>query len=269
MVAPAFFAAMNSKQERTALITGATTGIGYELAKLFAADGWRLVLVARNKKLLGERAAELQKLGSPVVTYIAKDLADLEAPEELYEDLQKRGIKIDALVNNAGFGVRGAFSKTSLDDELDMIQLNVVALTHLTKLFLPQMIARNSGKILQVASTAGFFSGPFMAVYYATKNFVVSFSEALHEELKGTGVTVTTLCPGATETPFADRAKMRDTNLFKGGTMDAASVAREGYSAMMSGKSLIITGIKNRLNVLAGRIAPRSTVRKIIRAKQE
>lgn len=260
---------MNSKQERTALITGATTGIGYELAKVFAADGWKLVLVARNKKLLGERAAELQKLGSPIVTYIVKDLSLLEAPEELFEDVQKRGIKIDALVNNAGFGVRGAFAKTDLDDELDMVQLNVVALMHLTKLFLPQMISRKSGRILQVASTAGFFSGPFMAVYYATKNFVVSFSEAIHDELKGTGVTVTTLCPGATETPFADRAKMRDSNLFKGGTMDAASVAREGYAAMMAGKPLVIPGTKNKLNVLSARLAPRSMVRSIVRSKQE
>lgn len=260
---------MNSKQERTALITGATTGIGYELAKLFAADGWKLVLVARNKKLLGDRSAELQKLGSPIVTYLAKDLADLEAPEEIFADLQKRGMKIDALVNNAGFGVRGSFAKTNLDDELDMIQLNVVALTHLTKLFLPQMIARKSGRILQVASTAGFFSGPFMAVYYATKAFVISFSEGLHEELKGTGVTVTALCPGATETHFADRANMRSSNLFKGDIMDAATVAREGYKAMLAGKPMVITGTKNWLNVQMAKFAPRGMVRTIIRSKQE
>jgi hypothetical protein len=276
MVAPAYFAALsnsNSMTEqnrtKTALITGASGGIGYELAKLFARDGYALVLVARNKQKLDENAPEFRKLGSPWVINCAKDLADLEAPEELFAYTERAGIQIDVLVNNAGYGVHGAFSKTNLDDELEMMQLNMVALTHLTKLYLPQMIARGQGKVLQVASTAAFQPGPFMAVYYATKAYVLSFSEALHEELKGTGVTVTTLCPGATVTGFAERANMNSSKLFLKGAMQSKPVAEEGYRAMMSGKPLVITGLRNKLMTFSERFAPRSWVRKIVRGMQE
>src|SRR5882724_11077920 len=220
MVAPAYFAAISNSNSmtdknrtKTALITGASGGIGYDLAKLFARDGYGLVLVARNKQKLDENAPELRKLGSPWVINYATDLAELEAPEELFAYTERASIQVDVLVNNAGYGVHGAFSKTNLDDELEMMQLNMVALTHLTKLYLPQMIARRQGKIMQVASTAAFQSGPFMAVYFASKAYVLSFSEALYEELRGTGVTVTALCPGPTKTGFADRAGMRSTKL--------------------------------------------------------
>src|SRR5207245_1067096 len=219
---------------KTALITGASGGIGYELAKLFAHDGYGLVLVARNKKALDANAVELRKLGSPWVMNCVKDLAELEAPEEVFAYTENASIHIDVLVNNAGYGVRGAFAKTSLDDELEMMQLNMVALTHLTKLYLPQMIARGSGKILQVASTAAFQPGPFMAVYYASKAYVLSFSEALYEELSGSGVTVTTLCPGPVPTGFQTRAGVDLTRLVRTPlVMDAATVARAGYAGLM------------------------------------
>jgi short-subunit dehydrogenase len=252
----------------TALITGASTGIGYELARLLARDKYRLVLVSRNRARLEQRAKELHQLGSPDVRIIARDLAELEAPDEIFAETERAGLRIDVLVNNAGFGVRGPFAKTNLDDELEMMQLNVVALVHLTKLYLPQMLARKSGRILQVASTAGFQPGPFMAVYYATKAFVLSFSEAIYEELRGTGVTVTCLCPGATETEFADRAGMRSSKLFQMRVMDARSVATQGYRGMLAGKPLVITGARNWLVAQSVRFSPRWLVRKIVRKMQ-
>ncbi|MCU1287038.1 MAG: short-chain dehydrogenase/reductase [Acidobacteriales bacterium] len=273
MVAPAYFAAMSTSPEKkstkTALITGATGGIGLELAKLFARDGYALVLVSRNKKVMDENAPELRRLGAPWVMNYAKDLAELEAPDEVFAYTERANLQIDALVNNAGYGVRGAFAKTNLDEELEMMQLNMVALTQLTKLYLPQMIARGSGKIMQVASTAAFQPGPFMAVYYATKAYVLSFSEALYEELRGTGVTVTALCPGATKTGFADRAGMDSSKLFLKGAMDSKPVAEEGYRGMMAGKPLVITGTRNKLMTFSERFAPRSLVRKIVRGIQE
>src|SRR5687767_7370626 len=178
---------------RTALITGASTGIGYELAKFFARDQHQLVLVARNRKRLEQRADELRQLGSPSVTTIGKDLADLEAPDEIFAATENAGLRVDFLVNNAGFGARGPFTTSDLDNDLEMVQVNIVALMHLTRLYLPGMLSRGFGRIMQVASTAAFQPGPFMAVYYATKAFVLSFSEAIYEETKGTGVTVTCL----------------------------------------------------------------------------
>src|SRR3954468_6137183 len=218
MVAPAYFAATmaNKKENKTALITGASGGIGYELAKLFARDKYNLVLVSRGKEKLQQRAEEMRKLGSPVVNVHWFDLAELDTPDKLFSRTEKAHIQVDILVNNAGYGVRGAFAKTNLDDELEMMQLNMVALTHLTKLYLPQMIARGHGRIMQVASTAAFQPGPFMAVYYASKAFVLSFSEALAEETRGTGVTVTCLCPGVTTTEFQQVAGVEDVPLTKG-----------------------------------------------------
>ncbi len=271
MVAPAYFAASmsNKKENKTALITGASGGIGYELAKLFARDKYNLVLVSRGKEKLQQRAEEMRKLGSPVVTINWFDLAELDTPDKLFQRTERANIQVDILVNNAGYGVRGAFAKTNLDDELEMMQLNMVALTHLTKLYLPQMIRRGHGRIMQVASTAAFQPGPFMAVYYASKAYVLSFSEALHEELVGTGVTCTALCPGATETDFAKRAKMSDSKLFLKGAMDAKTVAEQGYKGLMAGKPLVITGTRNKLMTFSERFAPRSMVRKIVRGIQE
>jgi len=259
----------NKKENKTALITGASGGIGFELAKLFARDKYNLVLVARSKEKLQQRADELRKLGSPFVTVHWFDLAELDAPDKLFQRTERGNIQVDILINNAGYGVRGAFAKTNLDDELEMMQLNMIALTHLTKLYLPQMIKRGHGRIMQVASTAAFQPGPFMAVYYASKAFVLSFSEALYEELQGTGVTVTALCPGATETDFAKRAKMSNSKLFLKGAMDAKTVAEEGYQGLMDGKAVVITGTRNKLMTFSERFAPRSMVRKIVRGMQE
>jgi uncharacterized protein len=271
MVAPAYFAAlqnMSTKTEQTVLITGASAGIGLELAKLFARDGYRLVLVARRKVAMEKHAEELRKLGSPGVTVIVKDLALLEAPDQLFAETQKQGLNIDVLVNNAGFGGNGAFAKTNLDDELDMMQLNMVALTHLTKLYLPAMVARKRGKIVNLSSLAAFQPGPFMAVYYATKAYVLSFSEALREELSGTGVTVTCICPGATRTEFSKRARMEGAKLFRS-EMSAAEVARLGYKGIQRGTAVVVTGFKNRLTAQLVPMLPRSAVLKVIRKLNE
>lgn len=254
---------------KTALITGASGGIGYELAKLFARDKHALVLVARNRQTLAQIAQELKSIGAPQVTVIAKDLGELEAPDEIFAATEQQKIRIDFLVNNAGFGERGPFLKTNLDNELEMVQVNIVALMHLTKLYLPGMVQRKFGRIMQVASTAAFQPGPFMSVYYATKAFVLSFSEATFEELIGTGVTVTALCPGATETGFAARAGMLNSTLFKMRVMASQPVAEIGYRGMMAGKPLIVTGLRNRLMAFSVRFGPRSVVRKVVRRIQE
>lgn len=260
---------MTAQSEQTALITGASAGIGYELAKLFARDGYRLVLVARRKVAMEKLADELRKLGSPEVTIIVKDLSLLEAPDQLFTQTQKAKIHVDVLVNNAGFGGNGAFAQTNLDDELDMMQLNMVALTHLTKLYLAPMLAKKRGKVVNIASTAAFQPGPFMAVYYATKAYVLSFSEAIYEELIGTGVTVTCVCPGATHTEFAKRARMEDSKLFKARAMSAEKVAAMAYKGIQQGKPLVITGFANWLGTQLVRIGPRSTVRKAVKKIQQ
>src|ERR1700757_3450228 len=213
----------------TALITGASGGIGYELAKLFAKDRYNLVLVARTTPKLSRFADELQRHYGVSVRPITQDLSWRQAPESLWDDLQHSRIQVDVLVNNAGYGIRGEFANMPLEEDLGMMQLNMVTLTLLTKLFLRPMIERGTGKILNVASTAGFQPGPLMAVYYATKAYVISFSEALASELSGTGVTATCLCPGATDTGFQGRAGTEQTLLFrKMRPMDAGTVARDG-----------------------------------------
>jgi len=248
----------HDKQTRTALITGASGGIGYELAKLFARDGYNLVLVARSEARLAEFADELQKQFGISAKTIALDLTLAEAPGQLFVQLQREGVAIDVLVNNAGYGKLGAFADVSLEESLGQIQLNVSALTQLTKLFLAPMVARRSGKILNVASTAGFQPGPLMAVYYASKSYVILFSEALANELKGSGVTVTCLCPGPTETGFATRAGNDRSRLFRSvRPMTAKAVARVGYRALMKGKTLVIAGFLNRLLAETVRISPR------------
>src|SRR3989440_6797280 len=234
-------------REKNALITGASSGIGYELTRLFAHDGYNLVLVARNQKQLVQMADELKEKYSVSVKVISKDLSAASAPEEIFTELQQESRGIDALVNNAGFATYGLFSETDLEAELQMMQVNMVTLTHLTKLFLPGMLNKRMGKILNLASTAGFQPGPLMAVYYATKAYVLSFSEALANELSGTGVTVTALAPGATETGFSAHAGSEQYRLFRGATMDARTVAQAGYAAMLQGKSLVIPGLRNKL----------------------
>ena len=254
---------------KTALITGASSGIGLELAHLFARDGYRLVLLARNRNTLRQIGDDLQARYSTTVRIAPKDLAHPATPAELYQELQEAGVLVDVLVNNAGFGLAGAFADTDWNQEAEMLQVNIVAVTHLTKLFLPQIRARQ-GKVLNVASTAAFQPGPFMAVYYATKAYLLSFTEALAEELEGTGVTVTCLCPGPVKTNFQRRAYLEDTRVVNSPLfVDVRDVARIGYEGMHRGKRIVIPGWKNRVGVEMLRISPRATVTKIVRKVQE
>jgi len=257
---------------QTALITGASNGIGYDLAKIFAKDGHNLVLVARNQKALESLAGELRAEHSIQVTVIPKDLGVASAPDEIYSECRRESIHIDMLVNNAGFGTYGFVSETDLPLLLEMLQVNGTALTHLTKLFLQGMLDRKSGRILNLASTAAFQPGPLMAVYYATKAYVLSFSEALANELNGTGVTVTVLCPGPTRTGFQRRAYMEDSGLGSGKTLrmqDSEKVARIGYESMMKGKTVVIPGFMNRVLAVAAQIGPRKMATSIARKLQE
>jgi short-subunit dehydrogenase len=250
----------------TALITGASGGIGYELAKLFAKDHHDLVLVARSASRLTEVANELERDFAISAKIIPLDLATAPAPQFVFDQLEREKIAIELLINNAGYGLRGEFADVSLEQNLGQIHLNITALTALTHLFLPAMIERRSGRILNVASTAGFQPGPLMAVYYATKAYVISFSEALADELKQTGVTVTCLCPGATDTGFQKRAATENSILFKKlKPMDAATVALDGYRAMMAGKTMAISGFRNWLVAESVRFAPRKLVTTISR----
>jgi uncharacterized protein len=244
--------------KQTALITGASGGIGLELARLFAQDRIDLVLVARSREKLESLAQELQAKHSISAKVIAIDLAAPTAPDEVFRSCN--GIQVDFLINNAGFGIRRDFASTERKDIFEMLQLNITALTLLTKLFLGEMLKRNGGKILNIASTAAYQPGPWMAVYYATKAYVLSFSEALSNELRGTGVTVTTLCPGPTRTGFQERAGAKDIQLMKSRmmtVMDAATVAKKGYEGMMRAKKVIIPGFMNRLLATAARVGPR------------
>lgn len=245
--------------KKTALITGATSGLGYEFVKLFANDGYNLVLVARNGQKLDEIRESFKNIE---VTAIPKDLSVPGAAKEVFQDVDKKGIEIDILVNNAGFGLLGKFDELDIYKQLEMIQLNITALTELTYYILPKMKQRNSGRIMNVASTAAFQPGPLMAVYYATKAFVLSLSEALVEELKGSNVTVTTLCPGATKTNFGAVASLEGTKLFSR-AMASDMVAKTGYEALMSGKRVIITGGLNKAGALGAKFMPRSMAAKI------
>ncbi|HXY04072.1 MAG TPA: SDR family oxidoreductase [Terriglobales bacterium] len=252
--------------EKVALITGASGGIGYDLAKLFAADQWNLVLVARSRDKLSQVADELQRQYGISAKAIALDLTEAPASQFLFDQLQRENIAVEVLVNNAGYGKFGEFAKVPFEESLGQIQLNITALTHLTKLFLGPMLQRRSGRILNVASTAGFQPGPLMAVYYATKAYVISFSEALANELSGTGVTVTCLCPGATDTGFQGRAGTENTVLFrKIHPMDSKTVARDGYRGLMAGKTLVISGFRNWLLAEATRFGPRKLITAVSR----
>ena len=247
------------------LVTGASSGIGHELAKLFARDGFDMVLVARDAARLAVIADQLNHETGVTVTVLVKDLSDADAPDELVRALHDRGIEPDVLVNNAGFDVYGLFRDTDATQESQMMQVNIVSLTRLTKLLLPGMLERGHGRILNLGSTGSFAPGPFNAVYCASKAYVLSFSEALAQELRGSGVTVTTLCPGATKTQFAQRTGMTDTRLFQGRVSDAAQVARAGYRALMQGRTRVIVGLANRLMIFSLRFAPRDRVARISR----
>jgi len=234
---------------KTALITGASSGLGLELARLFAMDGHDLVVVARRRDHLEALATRLAAEHGVAARIIAEDLADPVAPRRIYEELQDRRIDVEFLVNSAGFATNGPFAASDLGRELAMVQVNAAALMHLTHLFLPGMIARRSGRILNLGSTAGFQPGPGMAIYYATKAFVNSFTEALAYELRGTGVTATVSCPGATATEFAKVAGTQESRLFHLGAMAATDVAKHAHRAMMAGKTMSLPGWRAKLGL--------------------
>jgi uncharacterized protein len=248
----------------TALVTGASVGIGRELAKLCARDGYDLVLIARSRPQLQSLAAELRS----AVRIIPADLSLGPAPREIFDQLA--GMPIDVLINNAGFGLLGKFWELDPRQQVDMVQVNITALTELTRLFLPGMIERRRGRVLNVASTAAFQPGPLMAVYYASKAYVLSFSEAIHNECRGTGVTVTALCPGPTRTEFQRRAGASTAKLFDSGrVMDAATVAQIGWSATKKGKPLAIAGGMNAAMAFLTRFAPIQLTASMARKFQE
>ena len=254
---------------KTALITGASGGIGYELALLFAGDGLDCILVARSHDKLNALAARMESEFRVKTLVLPKDLSKSTAVDEIDEEVTAASMQVDVLVNNAGFPVFGLFSETDLRTELEMLQVNVVALTALTKLFLKGMIERRYGRILNLASTAAFEPGPLMAVYYASKAYVLSFSEALANELHGTGVTVTALAPGPTRTGFQKRGQLEDSRLVQGEIADALSVALAGYRGLMAGKTLVIPGFTNKLIPLIVRVSPRGVVTRVVRRMQE
>jgi short-subunit dehydrogenase len=254
----------------TALITGASNGIGLELAKIHASKGDNLVLVARNKQKLDELKHELESAHNIKVYTIGKDLSLPNAAKDVYDETKRQNISIDYLINNAGFGDFGMFAETDWNKELQMINLNITALTHFTKLYLQDMVKRGNGKIMNVASTAAFQPGPTMAVYFATKAYVLSFSEAVNNEVSDKGITVTALCPGPTESGFQAAAALEDSKLFKGKNIPSSkTVAEYGYRAMMSGKTVAIHGLVNSILANFVRIMPRALVVKVTRKMQE
>jgi short-subunit dehydrogenase len=248
---------------KTALITGASAGLGLELAQLFAADKHDVVLVARRRDQLEALATRLAAERGVVARVIAADLADPGAPQRIVDELERRNIEIEFLVNNAGFGTTGPFVERDLLRELAMVQVNVTSLVHLTGLLLPGMVARRSGRILNLGSTAGFQPGPFMAVYYATKAFVNSFTEALSYELRGTGVTATVSCPGATATEFGQIAGNDRSRLFQVRVMKAPDVAAHASRAMLAGRPVAVPGLLNKLVMQMLRFGSRGMIRGI------
>jgi len=252
---------------KTALITGASSGIGFELSKIFAKNGYNLVLVSRNKQRLDVIATEIENQNNIKAKVLSKDLSKTSAPQELYDDLISDGIRIDVLVNNAGFGINGRFVDYNPDKHMELIQLNVTSLTLLCNLFGTDMAKRRTGSILNVASTAAFQAGPLMSTYYASKAYVLSLSEALNNEFAHDGVKVSVLCPGPTDTEFADRADMTNAKIINvPWIMDAAKVAEIGFSGLMRGKKIIIPGLMNKLLAFSVRLTPRSVLVLITRS---
>lgn len=253
---------------KTALITGASTGIGKCLTQLLAQDNYRLVLVARNADRLNSLA---QALPNNEVIILPYDLADPSACQRIVDNLNKRNIEIDVLINNAGFGYGGTFAAQAPDNISKMIAVNITALSNLTRLLLPNMIARGHGHIMMVASIAAFQPGPYMSQYYATKAYVLSLAEGLSEELRGTGVSMTTVCPGPTRTEFFERANMNGERFAESGMimMSAEQVARIAYRGMLRGKRVVITGFRNRLATWLARLTPNTLLLRIMRRLQK
>ena len=252
----------------TALVTGASSGIGRSLALRFARGGFDLVLVARRQSALDALAAEVHHLGHAAHVHAA-DLSHPGSAADLHRRVEAVGTRIDVLVNNAGIGMQGRFDQLPLDRQLAMIELNVTSLTALTRLFLPAMVARDAGGILNVASTAAFQPGPLMSVYYATKAYVLSFTEAIAEEVAGTDLKVSCLCPGPTTTGFATEAKIEQSRLFQDGAMAADEVARIGFDGWEAGRRVVIPGVGNRGGAFAVRLLPRRLVSSITRRLNE
>jgi len=253
----------------TALVTGASAGIGWELARLFARHRHDVVLVARREERLTRIADELENEFGVTAHVIAADLAATDGARRLYEAVRERGIEIEYLINNAGFGTFGPFVETEVEETMDLVRLNIGALTELSALFLPPMVRRHSGRVLNVASAAAFQPGPLMATYYASKAYVLHLSEALNEELEGTGVSVTALCPGPVRTEFQEVAGMETSGLVLNKRLISVErVAEEGYEAMMRGKAMVVPGLATKLLAFGVRFAPRRFVAKFVRRLQ-
>ncbi|TVQ37983.1 MAG: SDR family oxidoreductase [Spirochaetaceae bacterium] len=259
----------DTRTRPTVLITGASSGIGYELARVFAREGYDLILVARRAQQLTELAERLRRIGA-LVWVQPCDLTDRSAVRGLYRSVQEIGRPIDVLVNNAGVGDYGSFVSAGVDRVLTMIELNAAALTHLTRLVLPGMFERGAGRVLNVASVAAFQPGPLMAVYYASKAYVLSFSEALAEELAPSGVVVTALCPGPTKSGFQQEAGLHQVPMLnRPGMPTAATVAEFGYRALMRGRRVAVHGALFRLSLFVSRFLPRRLVAATVRRLQE
>ena len=252
-----------------ALITGASMGLGAEFARLFASEGYDLVLTARNGERMAVLKKEVENLHGITAHILVADLVDERAPVGIHDHLKRSGIAIDVLVNNAGFGMYGKFHESDFDTELEMVQVNIVALMHLTKLFVRDMVSRRRGRIINVASTAAFQPGPLQSVYYASKAFVLSFTEAVNDELRGTGVTATALCPGPTPTGFQERANvgnLRGLRLLM--RMSPEAVVRAGYNGMKRGQPVVVPGALNNMLAIGVRLAPRALVTRAVRRLQ-
>jgi uncharacterized protein len=262
---------MEQTQKGYALITGASSGIGYELAKLFAADGYPLVIVGRDGQVMEEKARELTAAHSIAVIPVMKDLFNPNAAQEIYDEVKSKGLTVEVLVNDAGQGQYGLFAEADLQRLLEIIQLNVTSLTALTQLFLKDMLARNRGKILQVASIASELPGPLQAVYHATKAYVLSLSEALVNELKDSAVSITSLQPGVTDTDFFNKADFPgDLKILEKDKMDnAAKVAKDGYEALMKGDAKVVSGIKNKVMTTMSNVMPDSMIADQMRKMHE
>jgi uncharacterized protein len=252
------------------LVTGATSGIGWELAKLFGSMGHNLIIVARSEDELKKKQVELSTLRVDVIP-ITKDLFDPNAAFELYQEIKTKGLDVDVLVNDAGQGQYGLFIENDINRYLQLIQLNISSLTILTQLFLKDMIAKDNGKILQLASIASETPGPYQAVYHATKAYVLSLTEALINEVKDTHVTITALQPGVTDTDFFNKADMLDSKAVqdKSKMADPAKVARDGYDALMAGKDKVVSGMQNKIRTAMSNFMPETTLANMVEKEQE
>lgn len=255
----------DTRNREAALITGATEGIGFELSKLFACDGYDLVLVARNAEKLERIGEDFSREYGVSVLALAKDLSVSTAPDEIYKKLREEDVDISVLVNNAGYTLYGSFAETDFSDENDMLQVLLWAPTRLMKLFLPDMLIKNRGRILNLGSTGSFAPCPYESVYTAAKAYILFLSEAIAEELTGSNVSITVLCPGATRTEFARRSQTDSLWLFRLGTMSAEKVARIGYESLMRDKRYVVAGIHNKISVFAIRFAPRALIPKLVK----